>query len=438
MVRLMDVELEIGTCLRTRFRKELRVVDRLGEGAQGIVYSVIYNGRPMALKWYRPGSFYDRQGFIDNLYSNIISGSPTDSFLWPLDLVEVAGGGFGYVMELCPEGYVLAKELFLHPDLFPSFRRAIDACLGVVSAFRVLHYKGYCYQDVSGGNFFVDPVRGKVLICDNDNVVPVDTETGIRGTPRFMAPEIVVENSVPSVQSDRHSLAVLIFMLLCAQHPLEGVRFTRADELDPATQRRIYGTDPVFVMDPTNVTNRPDPAYPNVLKVWPYLPDHMKSIFVRAFSREALTNPSRRPKEYDWIRELTRFRSEVVNCVCGNEVFMENARPVPCDSPTCGRQVRVALRAKMADYALPFTHDMRLYRVQTCVCNPDAALDLLAWVTRANERADVLGITNMGREPWGVSQGGSTHAVMPQQTIVAIPDMELLIKDVRVHIGRNV
>jgi hypothetical protein len=88
----MDVELEIGTCLRTRFRKELRVVDRLGEGSQGIVYSVIYNGRPMALKWYRPGSFYDRQGFIDNLYSNIISGSPTDSFLWPLDLVEVAGG----------------------------------------------------------------------------------------------------------------------------------------------------------------------------------------------------------------------------------------------------------------------------------------------------------------------------------------------------------
>lgn len=433
----MGTGLEVGTRLRTRFNKELRIVKELGEGTQGIVYSVIYDGRPMALKWYRPDVFYDKQRFVDNLRNNIMSGRPTAEFLWPQDMTADIGGSFGYVMELRPEGYVEAKELFLHPSLFPSYRRAIDACMNLVSAFNVMHNKGYCYQDVSGGNFFINPKTGKVLICDNDNVAPAGTDTGIRGTPRFMAPEIVVENSVPSVQSDRHSLAVLIFMLLCVQHPLEGVRFTKAGSLEPAMQRRIYGTDPVFVMDPRNATNRPDPAYPNVLKVWPCLPRHMQRIFLRAFSKEALTNPNRRPSEMDWIRELTRFRSEVVNCVCGNEVFMEEAMPRRCEEPTCGRTVSVPLRAEMAGYALPFVHDTRFYRCQTCVCAADVALEPLAWVTSMRGRTDVLGVTNISRGPWSYSLGGSTHMVAAGQAVMAVPDMRLTLNDETIRVTRN-
>lgn len=433
----MSVGLKEGTRLRTRFNKELRVVKRLGDGSQGIVYSVMYDGKPMALKWYRPNVFTNRQRFIDNLRDNIMHGKPTNEFLWPLDMTDVVEGSFGYVMDLRPSGFVEASELFIHPGLFPSYRRAIDACMGVVSAFHVLHNHGYCYQDVSGGNFFVNPQTGKVLICDNDNVAPAGTDTGIRGTPRFMAPEIVVENSVPSVQSDRHSIAVLIFLMLCVQHPLEGIQVSKCGVLDGETQKRVYGSNPVFVMDPHDYTNRPDPAYPNVLKVWPALPEHMRRIFLRAFSKEALANPNRRPREKDWIRELTRFRSEVVNCVCGNEVFMQDAKPVLCDNSSCRREVRVALRADLSSYSLPFVDDTRFYRCQTDVCDDDEALDPLAWVTRSRESAEILGVTNISGQPWNVSQGGVIRKVAPRQTVQAIPDMELDLNQEKIFIRRN-
>ena len=433
----MSVGLQPGTRLRTKFNKELEVVKQLGDGSQGIVYSVMYDGRPMALKWYRPKVFANRQRFIDNLRDNIMHGKLTDEFLWPVDMTDVVDGSFGYVMELRPEGYVEAGDLFIQPKLFPSYHRAIDTCMGIVNAFRVLHNQGYCYQDVSGGNFFVNPRLGKVLICDNDNVAPAGTDTGIRGTPRFMAPEIVVENSVPSVQSDRHSMSVLIFLLLLVQHPLEGVRYTKAGVLDGATQKYIYGTDPVFIMDPEDATNRPDPIHPNALKVWPCLPEHMQRMFLRAFSKEALFNPSRRPTELEWIRELTRFRSEVVSCTCGNEVFMQNAKPVVCDNPECGRVVRVPLRADLSSYSLPFVDDTRLYRCQTCICNADVALEPLAWVTGTVERADVLGIENISHGTWTVSQGGSEHAVMPGRTVQVIPDMKLTLNDEIIYIRRN-
>lgn len=426
-----------GTRLRTRFNKELVVRKTLGDGSQGIVYEVEYDGRPMALKWYRPNVFRDRDKFIDNLRNNIMHGAPTDEFLWPVDMTDIVDGSFGYVMNLRPPEFVEAKVLFVRPDLFQSFRRAIDACLGVVSAFRVLHNKGYCYQDVNGGNFFINPQTGRVLICDNDNVAPAGTDTGIRGTPRFMAPEIVVKNTVPSMQSDRHSMSVLIFFLLLVQHPLEGRRVTQSAMLDGDTQMRLYGSDPLFVMDPNNAENRPDPAYPNVLRVWPCLPRHMQRMFERAFSQRALHEPNRRPTELEWIRELTRFRSEVVSCGCGNEVFMEDAHAVRCDDQKCGREVRVPLRAELSGYALPFVTDTRIYRCQTCVCNPDVALDPLAWVLQARGDAGVLGVRNISREPWRVVVDGRAHDVAPGEVVRVTPNMELHINSEVIRICRN-
>ena len=68
----------------------------------------------------------------------------------------------------------------------------IDAALNIVSAYRILHNNGYCYQDLNNGNFFINPDTGRVLICDNDNVAPDGTHTGIIGKPGYIAPEIIL------------------------------------------------------------------------------------------------------------------------------------------------------------------------------------------------------------------------------------------------------
>ena len=82
----MAFGLPLGTRITTKFNKELRVVRRLGSRSQSIVYEVLYDGRPMALKWYSPNAFINRQLFIDNLRNKILCGRPTENFLWPQDI----------------------------------------------------------------------------------------------------------------------------------------------------------------------------------------------------------------------------------------------------------------------------------------------------------------------------------------------------------------
>lgn len=432
--------LSTGMRIRAQYG-EVRILEKIGGGAQGDVYKVVYNGQNKALKWYRSDVFLDRAKFIDNLKRNVTNGVPSEEFLWPLDITEETEEGcFGYVMDLRPTNYKQADEVLLKPSLFSSYRRIIDACLNVAHAFRRLHAAGYVYRDINAGNFFIDPSTGKVLICDNDNVGPDGVDSGIRGTPRFMAPEIVVNNVPPTEKSDRHSLSVIIFLLMMMQHPLEG---RRADMLDADTQKRLYGTDPLFIFDPTDSSNAPLDDSSNAINLWGTLPSHMKEMFVRAFSRDALLKPNRRPTEIEWIRQLTRLRSEVVTCPsCGaNEVFMQDAQPVRCDNASCRQIVRVPLRMELSlmGYALPVADDMRIYRCQTSVVS-DAltALQPILWTLAYNEgNREAMCVKNISSAPWRMSVDGQTYDVSPGQATIVRPGAEFELGQERAHIVVN-
>ena len=105
---------------------------------------------------------------------------------------------------------------------------------------------------------FFDPENGEVRICDNDNVSVNNQATGaVSGTPRFMAPEIVRGELGPSTQTDLFSLAVLLFYMLVNHHPLEGARESQIRCLDLPAMTRLYGTDPLFIFDVNDDSNRP-------------------------------------------------------------------------------------------------------------------------------------------------------------------------------------
>jgi serine/threonine protein kinase len=406
------------------------------------VYRVSYHGELKALKWYYNNEvFYNKKDFIHNLQSNIDNGSPSPEFLWPIDRTTMTSDGqFGYVMELAPSDYVEANHLFIKPGLFSSFKRIVDACLNIVRAFTILHDAGYVYRDISGGNFFINPQTGGVLIADNDNVAPSNHDTGIRGTPRFMAPEIVTTNMNPQEKSDRHSLAVIIFYLLLMHHPLEG---RRLDMLDAAGAVSLYGTDSLFIFDPYDNSNGiydPD-GQNNALRIWPLLPQHMKDFFCRAFSRKALSEGRGRPSEIEWIRELVRLRSEIVTCPhCGNEVFLDEARACRCDNPSCGATVESPLRAEIStfNYSLPWVDDSRLYMCQsTLVCSPAHATDPLVWVLSSNGDKGELGMLNISKNPWRVKEYDTMTVVPPDAAANVRPGMELVFGDQIIRIRSN-
>ena len=416
----MAGELAVGTRIATMLGGVVTIKRYIGGGGQGDVYAVDYNGQEKALKWYKPNVFLNRKLFIENLRRNVMSGAPTSEFLWPLDMTMSYNGTFGYVMNLKPEGFYEADEFFLHHVHFSSFRQAVDACLEIVSAFRILHSDGYCYQDINGGNFFINPTSGEVLICDNDNVAPNGRPTGILGTPRYMAPEIVTGQSTPNVYSDRFSMSVLIFMLLCMVHPLEGKR-SLVPALGPATQLRLYGTDPLFVMDPDDRSNAPDPKiHRNLLAVWSCLPGYMREMMLKFFSQKSLKNPNRRPSESDWIRVLVRFRSEIVRCSCGNEVFTSFGAPRFCEC--CGKRISPELYLKLSGYAIPAIRDTRLYKCQTCVCNASEERDLVTVVDPMRQDPNVLVLRNVSSGAWDAVTSNGTNRRVPPGAVIPLKE----------------
>lgn len=394
MAEIDSKQLEPGTQIATKSGTKLSIIRFLGEGGQGSVYEVDYGGMRKALKWYKDLG-RDPEAFRQNLEENVAKGSPSPAFLWPEDVTVWKDGTFGYVMALRPEGYHEMSE-FLIAKVTADWKQLIDASMNIVTAFRILHNQGYSYQDLNDGNFFINPKTGDVKIADNDNVAPTGKNMGILGKPRYIAPEVVVGKNLPNTASDRYSLAMVLFMLLLRGHPLEGKKGTPILMTDKEA-RRIYGEKPIFIFDPTDDSNRPDPEVgKSVIAVWKCLPQYMKDVFIRAFSKDSLER-GHRVVELEWLRALTRFRSDIVRCSCGNDVFTENARDICCD--ICGKKMTFKDKVHLPEYSIPAVPDSRIYRVQIGTVNPEDALKPVGIILQSTDPNIVL-IRNSSDVTW--------------------------------------
>ena len=321
--------LKVGDTVKMKFGGEAKVLAEFGSGGQGTVYKVSYNGKEYALKWYHKGVFGGKeQEFYKNLENNIQKGAPTKDFLWPIGITDVHAGVFGYIMDIRPAGYYELTEFFVGTKKqkqihFKSFAAQTDAAINIIQGFRELHNSGYSYQDINNGNFFINPENGKVLICDNDNVSPFGTNLGILGKQRYMAPEVVTRKNDPDKQSDRFSLAVILFRLLFINHPLEGVRSTPPC-MTKELERKYYGEEPVFVYDPKDDRNRPIPGTDRNLRTfWPIYPKYIRELFEKAFSNNVMMKKTPRIIEKEWLDAFFRLKASIVKCPhCKQESFI--------------------------------------------------------------------------------------------------------------------
>ncbi|MBM3436289.1 MAG: serine/threonine protein kinase, partial [Bacteroidetes bacterium] len=190
--------------------------------------------------------------------------------------------------------------------------------------FGILHAYGLCYKDIKHDNLFIDFESGKVLICDNDNVVPDKSDIGqIAGTIRFMAPEIVLCEEKPSTNTDLFSLAVLLFYLFNIHHPLEGRNEAEIKALDLPAMNYLYGKNPVFIWDPENDENRPVSFYQqNAIDFWNVYPDFFKEVFIRVFTK-GLKNPKERITEKEWEYFCLKLLDSIILCA-NNKCQAEN------------------------------------------------------------------------------------------------------------------
>ena len=327
-------DLEKGTILQTIAGKTIKVQEKLGEGGQGAVYKVLYKGKQKALKWYHQNTLKNPAKFYENLENNIAKSAPTKAFLWPQDITQKNEDGFGYIMDLRPEEYRDFSLFLLAKEKFTSVTAITNAALQIVEAFRELHNSGYSYQDLNDSNFFINPKNGDVLICDNDNVAEYGKNLGIAGKCRYMAPEVVLGKALPSIHTDKFSLAVVLFILLMNNHPLEGKR-SYPPCMTEALERKIYGEESLFIFDRDDDSNRPVPGInTNAIKRWPVFPAYIQEKFIESFSQDAIKDPSKRIIEKEWLKVFIRLRSEIYKCHgCGEIFFADPVNGSPC--PFC-------------------------------------------------------------------------------------------------------
>ena len=423
-------ELAAGTLLASvRGGRPGRVLKLLGAGGQGAVYEIELDQSRFALKWYHPHYTRVDLDLRARLDRAIERGAPAESFLWPLDLVEIAGRAeFGYVMPLRQSSYRGMRDLIARPPqrIELSLEQRLRLCAGLARSFLELHASGFCYQDINFGNIFLDPGTVQVLICDNDNVNFDGAQASIYGTRKFMAPEVVRRDVLPSTRTDLFSMAVLFFYALIGWHPLDGKREAAIRVLDADAEMALYGTSPVFMFDPQDTSNGPVPGlHDPLVTLWQRLPASVRRLFIRSFG-EGLQEPAKRVLEPEWITAFAQAQSAVFACdACGLEHVLEHegdfspANCVGCGHPMAlppvlavGRHLFTAARGRgLPAYVIEGSRQPDFERLAATV---DAHPTL----------PDVFGLRNLTARPWQAAEPSRpTTAVPPGKAVRLIPGL---------------
>lgn len=262
--------------------------------------------------------------------------------------------------------------------------------LQIARAVRRLHAAGLAHSDLSYKNVLVDPVTGSACLIDLDGlVVPGKFPPDVVGTPDFIAPECVKtahldkhdpQRVLPSVRTDEHALAVLIYMYLLYRHPLRGDKVH--DVRDAVRDETLMmGEGALFIEHPHDHANRIKPEYIKAAELpWkdtgklPYslCGSYLTALFERAFI-DGLHQPGLRPSADEWEQALVKTVDLIQPCVnpeCEQQwyVFDGTTQPV---CPFCQTPYRGALpvlnlySAQQEGRFLPDNHRLMVYSNQS-------------------------------------------------------------------------
>lgn len=230
--------------------KRYRLLDKLGSGGMGIVYSALdrLSGQQVALKQVTTPS--DRLEFHSRAARTpprlaLANEFKTLASLRHPNIISVLDYGFDderqpyFTMDLLENA-----QTILDAGRDQPFTTQLDLLMQTVQALAYLHRRGILHRDLKPGNVLV--VNGKVKVLDFGlSLARGGAETSMSGTLAYMAPELLY-GSPASESSDLYSLGVIAYELFAGRHPFHIETPSRliSDILGTSPDVRSLNIDP--------------------------------------------------------------------------------------------------------------------------------------------------------------------------------------------------
>lgn len=280
------------------------------------------------------------------------------------------------------------RNRFLDPRELGDWRSYFRLCILISRAVKRLHSSGLAHSDLSYKNVLIDPAGGNACVIDIDSlVVPGLFPPDVVGTPDFIAPEVMATKhlpigdptrKVPSIDTDKHALAVLIYMYLLYRHPLRG---RKVHDEDPTKDEELaMGNNALFIEHPTDKTNTVDPTDVKSSSL-PWADPHqipytvcgpyLKELFERAFIKD-LRVPHARPSADEWNTALVKtldLMQPCMNASCAQKWFVFDNSVSPrcpfCKTPYTNKLPILNLySSRQPGKYLPDNHRIMVYDKQ--------------------------------------------------------------------------
>jgi hypothetical protein len=194
--------------------------------------------------------------------------------------------------------------------------------------------------------------------------------------------------------------------------------------LDLPAMTRLYGTEPVFIFDPNDSSNRPVPGYQdNAIRAWQIYPQFIKNLFIQSFT-EGLRDPRNgRVRETIWRDKMIELRDSILYCRCGAQSFYDLERMKatggdPGECWSCHQKLSLPYRIRIGDKIVMLNHDTQLFPHHLDKSRAGDFSRPVAAVGQHPHDRNIWGLRNLSDIPWTItSSEGAMQEVKPSLSV---------------------
>lgn len=190
--------------------------------------------------------------------------------------------------------------------------------------------------------------------------------------------------------------------------------------LTDAHERRFYGTEPMFMFDPNNDSNRPvRGVHSNVIRFWPVFPEFLHEAFITAFSQECMigNDIQHRVTEKAWQETFMRLKDCLVECPsCHDETFIDTTgSQYSCMSCGISMPTPPVLKTKKTEVVLLPNIAVTARQISNSATEEEL---IVGKVVESKARAGAIGLRNVSNNSWiGITPNGDERTFDPGKVV---------------------